>query len=33
MNLSRECGNARGTSTLEFIVVFPFLMFIFLVGV
>ena len=31
--MRRALWNARGTSTLEFIVVFPFLMLVFLVGV
>ncbi len=33
MSLRKRLGTERGTSTLEFIVVLPFLLFIFLVGV
>jgi Flp pilus assembly protein TadG len=33
MTLRQRLGNAKGTSILEFLVVFPFLMFIFLVGI
>jgi Flp pilus assembly protein TadG len=33
MTLRHKLGNAKGTSILEFLVVFPFLMFIFLVGI
>jgi len=33
MTLRQRFGNTKGTSILEFLVVFPFIMFIFLVGI
>jgi len=33
MTLRQILGNAKGTSILEFLVIFPFVMFIFLVGI
>ena len=33
MTFRKRLGNAKGTSILEFLVVFPFVMFIFLVGI